>query len=62
VKTNKLWHAANRMPVNAKAEQRIEWHLEHFKRCGCRPIPNSVVTLMRARGIPIPERPLRRMS
>jgi len=22
--------------------QRIEWHLEHSKACGCRPIPQSV--------------------
>jgi hypothetical protein len=39
---NKAWHDANVMPKKATLEQRIEWHLEHQKQCGCRPVPDSV--------------------
>jgi uncharacterized protein YdhG (YjbR/CyaY superfamily) len=27
---------------NASLEERIAWHLEHEKRCGCRPIPPAL--------------------
>jgi hypothetical protein len=36
---NATWHKANRMPKNPTADQRIHWHLEHTRECGCRPIP-----------------------
>ena len=39
---NKKWHQNNVMPRNATAEDRIKWHLEHSKNCGCRPIPESI--------------------
>jgi hypothetical protein len=39
---NEGWHKANRMPSNPSVDQRVEWHLEHAKNCGCRPIPDSV--------------------
>jgi hypothetical protein len=39
---NKLWHEQNKLPKNATGTQRIKWHLEHQKRCGCRPIPKSL--------------------
>jgi hypothetical protein len=41
-KVNKEWHAKNRMPKNATRGQRIGWHCEHAKNCGCRPIPRDV--------------------
>jgi hypothetical protein len=41
-KLNKEWHRANRMPKNATIEERIAWHLEHSKYCGCRPIPGKL--------------------
>ena len=31
--------AKHRMPAGATLEQRIRWHLQHRKYCGCRPIP-----------------------
>jgi hypothetical protein len=50
-KLNKAWHAKNRMPARATLEERIQWHLEHRKRCGCRPIPAKLAETMKARGI-----------
>jgi len=41
-KLNKEWHLAHRMPANANLDQRIKWHLEHSKHCGCRPIPDKI--------------------
>jgi hypothetical protein len=56
---NKPWHELNKMPPNATLEQRVRWHLEHAKQCGCRPVPPSVVEEMRKRGIPPPKLVLR---
>jgi hypothetical protein len=41
-KLNREWHSSHRMPKNATLDQRIEWHLEHKKNCGCRGIPEKV--------------------
>jgi hypothetical protein len=43
MKFNKEWHLAHRMPANATLQQRIEWHIEHQKNCGCRPIPEKIL-------------------
>ena len=38
---NKDWHRKNKMPVNATDTQRVKWHIEHIKNCGClKPTPN----------------------
>jgi hypothetical protein len=34
---NAKWHAAHRMPKNATPAQRLAWHEQHAKHCGCRP-------------------------
>ena len=39
---NAAWHKAHVMPKPASAEQRITWHVEHAKACGCRPIPEAL--------------------
>ena len=39
---NALWHRANPMPKNPTIDERIEWHREHARACGCRPIPEGV--------------------
>jgi hypothetical protein len=36
---NRDWHLKNKMPDNPTNEQRIEWHIEHARHCGCREIP-----------------------
>ena len=33
---NREWHLKNKMPKNPTQEQRMEWHIEHSKNCGCR--------------------------
>ena len=43
VALNREWHLAHRMPPNATLDQRIDWHLEHARECGCRELPASVV-------------------
>lgn len=49
-KFNKDWHLAHVMPKNASLEQRITWHLEHQENCGCRPIPQKLLTAIAKRG------------
>lgn len=57
---NKLWHERHKMPTKATLEQRLHWHLEHAKYCGCRPVPSSVLEEMRKREVlqpnPAPQR------
>lgn len=40
---NAEWHEKHRMPPRAKLPQRVKWHLEHARECGCRPIPGTVL-------------------
>ncbi len=49
-KVNRDWHREHRMPINATMEQRVEWHVEHGKCCGCRPIPAKVAEEMEKMG------------
>jgi hypothetical protein len=39
------------MPKRATTEQRIEWHLQHAKNCGCRNIPAMLKDEMKKRKI-----------
>jgi hypothetical protein len=39
---NKEWHAGHTMPEKATEQQRIEWHMDHAKACGCRPVPEGL--------------------
>jgi hypothetical protein len=36
------WHAAHRMPRNATLGERVAWHEEHARVCGCRGVPASI--------------------
>jgi hypothetical protein len=47
MKINKEWHDKNVMPKNPTQQQRIDWHLEHQKQCGCRPIPPKLLEEIR---------------
>ena len=43
---NAEWHRAHRMPRNPTLEQRLEWHREHTRHCGCRkPSPKLAALL-----------------
>lgn len=43
---NVEWHSMNAMPKSATTDQRIAWHTEHQRCCGCRPIPAKLKGLM----------------
>ncbi|MFH0832550.1 MAG: hypothetical protein V1900_02420 [Candidatus Aenigmatarchaeota archaeon] len=53
---NKKWHMKNKMPKNANAEQRIEWHIEHQKNCRCRPMPNKLKAEIRKNNKNLPKK------
>jgi hypothetical protein len=44
---NREWHLANRMPKNPTIEQRLHWHIEHAKNCGCREMPEKLKAEMK---------------
>lgn len=48
---NKQWHETHKMPKYPTLQQRMDWHLEHAKNCGCRTIPDTVLQEMKRRGI-----------
>ena len=48
---NASWHDTHPMPRGATTSQRIAWHVEHARRCGCRPIPAKLVAEMARRGV-----------
>ena len=50
-KINAEWHAAHKMPDNPTEDQRLAWHLDHSKNCGCRKAPARMVALAVKRGI-----------
>jgi len=53
---NRAWHETHRLGTKATLGERIAWHLEHAKECGCREMPESIKTALSARGVPLPER------
>ena len=50
MKINAVWHARHRMPPRASQQQRMAWHLEHAKKCACRPIPQKLRARIRRLG------------
>jgi hypothetical protein len=48
---NAEWHAEHKMPVRPTDQQRIDWHLEHARHCGCRPIPAGIELLIAAQAM-----------
>lgn len=49
MKINKVWHGQNRMPKNASDKERIQWHVDHARECGCRDIPPKIKTALAER-------------
>ena len=39
---NAEWHKAHPMPKKPTLEERIPWHEEHARECGCRAMPASI--------------------
>ena len=50
---NKDWHSGQPMPKNTTIEQRIQWHIEHAKYCGCRDIPEKLKAEIKKRHIKV---------
>jgi hypothetical protein len=48
---NKEWHETHRMPRAPKLEDRLKWHLEHARVCGCREIPAKLLADAKKRGL-----------
>jgi hypothetical protein len=48
---NRLWHAQHRLGSKASLDDRVQWHIEHAKACGCRPIPPPVLEEIERRGL-----------
>jgi hypothetical protein len=48
---NATWHKNHPMPKNPSMNERVKWHVEHEKTCGCRKIPASIKKEMRLRKI-----------
>ena len=46
---NASWHAKHPMPRPATLGQRVKWHVAHARVCGCRPMPETVVTALERR-------------
>jgi len=45
---NREWHEQHKMPENATAKERIDWHLEHTRNCACRPFPSKLLEKLNA--------------
>jgi uncharacterized protein (DUF1697 family) len=43
---NAAWHEKHPLAKRATLAQRIAWHREHEQRCGCRPMPAKLRTLL----------------
>ncbi|MCX5516580.1 hypothetical protein [Kaistia algarum] len=53
---NRIWHDTHPMPNKATLEERVAWHVEHARECGCRAIPASVLAELERRGLQPPPR------
>lgn len=54
---NRIWHDEHRLNPAATLDERVEWHLEHAKLCGCRDMPDNIKQILAERGIEPPPRP-----
>ena len=51
---NAAWHQAHPMPPKPTYEQRVEWHREHARECGCRKPPADIAAVLEAEETPAP--------
>ncbi|MFO0744154.1 MAG: hypothetical protein U1F43_00580 [Myxococcota bacterium] len=45
-KLDATWHRAHPMPPRPTLAERIAWHSEHARHCGCRPMPPALLALV----------------
>jgi hypothetical protein len=48
---NEEWHKKHKMPKTASMDEKINWHYEHRKVCGCRPPPKNVLKELEERNL-----------
>ena len=48
---NRQWHEQHQLGNRASLDERVRWHLEHAKVCGCRPIPARLLEEIERRDI-----------
>jgi hypothetical protein len=56
MKLNATWHRSHPMPEHPTVDQRIAWHIDHARNCGCREIPAKLIAEMQKRNVAIPAR------
>jgi len=49
MKIDKEWHLKNHLPSKANLHQKIQWHADHARVCGCREIPEKIKVEMAKR-------------
>jgi hypothetical protein len=48
---NKQWHETHRLGMPTTLQQRVQWHEQHLKHCGCRKdLPKTIVAALKAQG------------
>lgn len=45
---NQAWHDKHPLDPKAKLAERVKWHQEHQKACGCKPMPLDIQAALRA--------------
>lgn len=51
MKINVGWHAKNKMKMPSTLAQRVVWHEEHLKNCGCRKdVPPTILAEFKKQG------------
>ncbi|MFA4930221.1 MAG: hypothetical protein WC558_17025 [Patulibacter sp.] len=45
---NAEWHRSHPMPESPTPDQRVAWHREHMKACGCRKPPAAIAAVLAA--------------
>ncbi len=45
---NAEWHRAHPMPPKATFEERVAWHRDHARECGCRQPPPDIAAVLEA--------------
>jgi hypothetical protein len=49
MRMNASWHTEHPMPREGTFEQRVEWHEEHARECGCREPPPDIAARLEQR-------------
>lgn len=48
---NKIWHEKHKMAMPTTLDERVKWHEQHLKHCGCRKdLPKTIVAALKAQG------------